>query len=250
MGNSVVNEFQLEVTVALLGVGHKFRPGRRIVPTTVTIHNTGNPRSTAQNERAWLDNPVNLNSGNFASWHYVLDETSIVQAIPETEMAFHAEAGNAASIGIEVCESGNQHVVWQRTVLFTAGLLRRFGWSTDRVRTHRDWTGKNCPRLILPQWARFIRDLRLELEEQPTFADVRLEMSGETREFPGFMAAGRSFVPTRMLLEQLGYAVRWDETTSRVVIAREVVQASTVPERWTQATGYRHQTSGVRGEEA
>lgn len=222
----------VEVTTALLSAGHKFRPGRAIVPTSVTVHNTGNPRSTAANERAWLDNPVNLNSGNFASWHYVLDETSIIQAIPDHEMAYHAESGNATSIGVEICESGNQHVVWRRAVLFVVSLLRRHGFGAEQVKTHRDWTGKNCPRLILPEWARFMRDIRLELGEQPVHSNVSIELSGETRDFPGFMASGRSFVPTRMLLEQLGYAVSWDENTGRVVIARELVQVSSVPARW------------------
>jgi hypothetical protein len=77
-----------------------------------------------------------------------------------------------------------------------------------------------------------MRDIRLELGEQPSLASVRIEMSGEVREFPGFMASGRSFVPTRMLLEQLGYAVSWDESTGRVVLVREVVQVSTASERW------------------
>jgi len=224
----------VEITAAFLSVGHKFRPGHAIVPASVTVHNTGNPRSTAANERAWLDNPANLNSGNFASWHYVLDETSIIQAIPDSEMAYHAESGNAASIGVEICESGNQHVVWRRAVLFVASLLRRHSLGAEHLKTHRDWTGKNCPRLILPEWARFVRDVRFELGEQPAFATVRLEMSGETREFPGFMAAGRSFVPTRLLLEQLGYAVNWEESTGTVVIAKDVVQISAVPERWTR----------------
>ncbi|MBT9177083.1 MAG: hypothetical protein DDT20_01412 [Firmicutes bacterium] len=79
-----------------------------------------------------------------------------------------------------------------------------------------------------------MRDLRLEFGEQPSFTDVRIAMSGETREFPGLMAAGRSFVPTRLLLEQLGYTVNWDEGTNRVVIARDVVETSSVPERWTR----------------
>ncbi|MBT9153620.1 MAG: N-acetylmuramoyl-L-alanine amidase CwlA [Firmicutes bacterium] len=222
----------MEVTGAFLRIGHKFRPGSAIVPTSITVHNTGNPRSTAANERAWLDNPRNLSSGNFASWHYVLDETSIIQAIPDFELAYHAEAGNTTSIGIEVCESGNQHVVWRRAVLFVVSLLRRHGFDAERVRTHRDWTGKDCPRLILPEWTRFMRDLRLELGEHPAFTNVRIEMSGETREFQGIMAAGRSFVPTRPLLEQLGYTVNWDENTASVKIARDAVRTSLMPELW------------------
>ncbi len=225
----------MEVTQALLRVGHKFRPGQAIVPTSVTVHNTGNPRSTAANERAWLDNRVNLDSGNFVSWHYVVDETSIIQAIPDLEMAYHAgdREGNATSIGVEVCEVGNQHVVWRRAVLLVVSLLRRHGLGADHVRSHRDWTGKNCPRLILPEWPRFLRDVRLEMGEEPMFTGVRIALSDEARDFPGLVSAGRVFVPVRLLLEQLGYAVSWEESTATVAIAREVMVPQAVPERWT-----------------
>lgn len=228
---------EMQVVQDFLRVGHKFRPGTRITPTSVTIHNTGNPTSTARGERAWLDNPTNLRSNNFASWHYVLDETTIVQAIPEHELAYHARQGNNSSIGIEICESGNQAVVWRRAVRFVASILKRYNWGTDRVKTHRDWTGKHCPRLLLPRWSEFLADIERE-QTAPSnlspiaIAGLKIELSNEVRDFQGAIIDGRSYAPVRELLEQLGYTVSWDEARGVIVISKNTVSFIAVPEKW------------------
>ncbi len=78
--------------------------------STITIHNTGNPSSTARNERAWLTNPTNTRT---ASYHIVIDEREAIECLPLNENAWHsgdgsgATSGNRTSIGVEICESGN-----------------------------------------------------------------------------------------------------------------------------------------------
>lgn len=227
----------MEVVQDFLSVGHKFRPGTIITPTSVTIHNTGNPTSTAREERAWLDNPTNLSSGNYASWHYVLDETIIIQAIPENEMSYHARQANSTSIGVEICESGNQDIVWGRAVRFVASILRRYSWGIDRIKTHQDWTGKYCPRLLLPRWSEFVRDIQAELssaggEDVISKTCIKIQLGSEVREFEGYIFNGRSYAPIRALLEQLGYTVEWDETRGVVVISKDALTLTTVPETW------------------
>ena len=49
----------------------KIRPGTKLIATSITIHSTGNPSSTAKNERGWLTNPSN---DRIASWHICVDE--------------------------------------------------------------------------------------------------------------------------------------------------------------------------------
>ena len=61
----------------ILRKGHRLRPGGAYPKTTITIHSTANANSTALNERAWLDNPTN---NRYASWHYCVDESGVVQA--------------------------------------------------------------------------------------------------------------------------------------------------------------------------
>ena len=37
------------------------------------------------------------------------------------------------------------------TIEYTAQLLKEYGWTIDRVKWHRDWSGKNCPHRILDE---------------------------------------------------------------------------------------------------
>ena len=64
------------------------RNGKIIVPTSLTIHSTGNLQSTAVNEINWLINPTN-NSG--ASWNICVDEKEAIIAIPFNEIYSSSE---------------------------------------------------------------------------------------------------------------------------------------------------------------
>lgn len=124
------------------------RPGNAMIPESITIHNTGNPRSTARNERDWLINPENT---VIASYHIVIDEREAIECIPLSENAWHAGddgsgPGNRTSIGIELCESGNYAQIVENGVKLVASMLRERGWGVDRLRRHFDWSGKICPR--------------------------------------------------------------------------------------------------------
>lgn len=142
------------------------RPGRAMKPQYLTIHSTGNPNSTAKNERAWLTNPSNDRT---ASWHIVVDEREAIEAIPLNEVAFHAgtAAGNSKSIGLEICESGNREKTLQNAVELTANLLLKYGWGVDKLRRHYDWSGKICPRIFSAnnwaQWSDFKKRVQKEM---------------------------------------------------------------------------------------
>lgn len=132
----------------ILSAGHSKRPGGTYQKTSLTIHSTGNRESSARNERMWLDNPTNRRD---ASWHYVVDENTILQAIPEAEEAWHAghSHGNKYSIGVEICESGDRRKTLENAAEFVAGKLKAYGWGTDKIKKHQDWSGKNCPRILI-----------------------------------------------------------------------------------------------------
>ena len=142
------------------------RPGTKINPTTITIHSTANPSSTARNERGWLTNPSNNRT---ASWHIVVDEREAIEAIPLNEIAYHAgnRNGNNTSIGIEICESGNREKTLDNTVKLIAKMLHERNWGVDRLRRHYDWSGKNCPRIMSAnnwkEWDRFKFNVNKEL---------------------------------------------------------------------------------------
>ncbi len=138
------------------------RPGTKAVMTIITIHNTGNPSSTAKNERGWLTNPLNNRT---ASFHIAVDDREAIECIPLDEVAYHAgnAEGNRTSIGIEVCESGDQQKTWQNAVQLVAKMLHERGWGLSKIKTHKDWSGKECPRLLLPKWKEFTADIEKEL---------------------------------------------------------------------------------------
>ena len=95
---------------------------------------------------------------NWVSWHYTVDDKVAIQHLPNTEMGWHAGAANGSSIGIEVCmHQGIDHALAnRRAAALVAGLLRDLGLTRNDVKTHKDWTGKNCPTLLLPQWQAFL----------------------------------------------------------------------------------------------
>lgn len=145
------------------------RPGIKIMPEYLTIHSTANPKSTAENERNWLVNPSNTRT---ASWHIVVDEKEIIEAIPLNELAYHAGSkdGNYKSISIEICESGNRQKTLENAVGITAQILKERKWGIERLRRHFDWSGKNCPRILSNNnwegWEKFKKDVDARLKEE------------------------------------------------------------------------------------
>lgn len=157
----------------------KKRTGRKMIPTYITIHSTGNSKSTAQNERDYLTNPINTNS---TGWHYVVGDNIIIEAIPPTEIGYHAGdgrngPGNTKSIGIEMVETGNRDKVIKNTIKLVKYLQDRFNITNDKVVRHYDWTGKNCPRILnkngyWSEWIYFKTLLRKE-DNKMTDKEIR-----------------------------------------------------------------------------
>lgn len=139
-----------------LGTPCNRRPGLALDPVYLTVHSTGNPTSTAQNEWGWLTNPANQRT---ASWHICVDEDEAVEAIPLGEVAWHAGdggsgPGNRKSIAVEICESGDRARTLKNAAELIARLLQERGWGAERLRRHWDWSKKLCPRILMTDnWA-------------------------------------------------------------------------------------------------
>jgi LysM repeat protein len=119
-----------------------------MTPKYITIHSTANPKSLATGERGWLTNPSNTRT---ASWHYCVDSNgTVVEAIPPNEVAWHAGDGNGqgnrASIGVEICESGNREQAYAHAIKLVAYLMKKH--NITELRRHYDWSRKNCPRIM------------------------------------------------------------------------------------------------------
>lgn len=130
------------------------RPNQERTIKYIVIHNTANRESSAQNEVDYLQNANNTSSTSF---HIAVDDREIIEAIPPTEIAFHAgtKEGNQYGIGIEICESGDYEQAEENAAKLTAYLMKYYDIPIENVKTHQDFSGKACPRLILDHWGHF-----------------------------------------------------------------------------------------------
>src|SRR5699024_1899586 len=96
-----------------------------------------------------------------ASWHYTVDDTEIWQSLKDNQQGWHAGdgggPGNTQSIGIEICENADGD--FNQAVKNAQWLIKKFMDEHDipleNVVTHKHWSGKNCPRLLLDSWDEF-----------------------------------------------------------------------------------------------
>lgn len=143
------------------------RPGIKLVPRYITVHSTANT-ATAQNE---ADNVCNNSPQMQVSFHVVVDDKQAIQVLPFNEVAWHAGdgmgTGNTASIGIEICEGGDRAKALINAANVVKELMSAYNIDRNNVTTHRAWSGKNCPRILLDSryqvnsmdWAWFLRQL-------------------------------------------------------------------------------------------
>lgn len=201
------------------------RPGLKMEPTTITIHNTGNPNSTAQNERGWLTNPRNQRQ---ASYHIVVDENKAIECLPLNEVAWHAGDGkgngNMRSIGVEICESGKYSQTLLNASQLVAKLLYERGWGVERLRRHYDWSRKICPRLMYNSgkwtgWEEFKQMVSKQLSFLSQDKQVDIYVNGKSIG-KGEIKNGVTNAPVRALCEALGAQVSYKKETKRIDIIK------------------------------
>ena len=179
--------------VSLMPAAYRNRPQYVLKPTSITVHNTANPDATAANHEKYLNAQPRS-----ASWHITVDDIEAVLHIPLNEQAWHAgtHAGNTSSIGIEVCEFTNakraaaaeancQTLIAAMLTGTAPAAFRAAHLGLDNVRTHMSWSGKYCPRVILPRWVQFIAGIKAIMEGGADVADriiVVIAPAGSDRE--------------------------------------------------------------------
>ena len=130
----------------------------------ITIHNTEDLENVYDDAEQYARATwPNQNMGT-ARVHYYIDDVSCWQLLDETEIGWHAGtgtlgAGNRDTIAIEIIMDGSgsaaDAAAEQRAALLAAILLNRYGFGCDRLHTHREWNGKQCPLYLLPRWEAF-----------------------------------------------------------------------------------------------
>ena len=126
-------------------------------PEYITIHNTAND-ATARNEIAFMKrNPA---YGYYISFHVAVDDKEVIQGVEFDRNTWACGdgvngTGNRKSVSIEICysKSGGERYrkAEENAIEYTAKLLVQLGLTPDRVRYHKEWSGKNCPHRILDE---------------------------------------------------------------------------------------------------
>ena len=154
----------VNISVNLLSVGAKNRPGNSMTPKYITVHNTGN---TAKGADALAHVAFLKNSKESTGWHFTVDDERITQHIPCWENAWHCTdghgPGNMSSIGIEICvnSDGNYAKAEANAVELIRYLMGKYNIPIANVVPHQKWyTAKYCPYKILPRWNEFINEIK------------------------------------------------------------------------------------------
>jgi N-acetylmuramoyl-L-alanine amidase CwlA len=170
-----LDEAQLKLNLVqdYVPVGNSNRPGRRLVATSITIHNTDNssPGANAAAHARYMKGADARQRQ--VSWHFTVDDKFVYQSLPTNEIGWHTArtAGNNSSIGIEICMNPELDVpaAYDRAALLTAWLAYRFKFKIpSALRQHHDWSGKDCPVVLRHKpngWSDFVSAAKLYLGE-------------------------------------------------------------------------------------
>lgn len=143
--------FEVPVHTQLIEINTKARPGIKRKIKYIVIHETDNFSlgTGAKNHAEFL----NKNNVSSTSWHYTVDDKEIYHHIPDNEIAYHAatDIGNLYGIGIELCvnKDGNFQKTFNNAAKLVAYLIKEYDLTIHDIKTHKDFSGKNCPASIL-----------------------------------------------------------------------------------------------------
>ena len=120
----------------------------------IVLHYTGNDGDTDEaNGNYFANNKVQ------ASAHYFVDDDSVTQSVPDSRVAwhvgakvyYHADARNANSIGMELCDNKRDGTVYptqktiDRALELVRWLMKKYNIPPERVIRHYDVSHKLCP---------------------------------------------------------------------------------------------------------
>lgn len=178
-GNKYVEKTSVEIDearpplqVELLTVNPYSRPAIAVDRIKeIVIHYTGNPGSTAMQNRDYFESLKDTKETS-ASSHFVIGlEGEIVQCIPTSEVAYASNHRNSDTISIETChltEDGSYtKATYDSLVELTAWLCKKFDLTEKDLIRHYDVTGKICPKYFVENedaWEDFKQDVKKQMK--------------------------------------------------------------------------------------
>lgn len=170
----------MDIIQDFVAKGRINRPGTANSREYITIHETGN-KTVGAGAEAHANYIKTLKSKT--SWHYTVDDFSIYQHIPDNEKSYHTsdKTANETSISIELCvnSDGDFYKTVNNAVWLVRKLMKKYKIPAENIRSHRDWTGKNCPaQLVGEKWDEFISLCSAEKETEKFISIEELKDMG------------------------------------------------------------------------
>lgn len=163
-----------EYNVDNLSIQHKFltvnpysRSGSKLANIKgIVIHYTGNPGSTAINNRDYFEK-LKTTKTTKASSHFVVGlKGEVIQCIPLNEISYASNNRNKDTISIETChpdDSGKfNEKTYQALQTLVRSLMETYNLDKNDVIRHYDVTGKGCPKYFVDnpsEWNQFLNSL-------------------------------------------------------------------------------------------
>lgn len=132
----------------------------------IVIHYTGNPNSTAQNNRDYFENLKNKHT-TYASSHFIIGlKGEVIQCIPLNEISYASNNRNKDTISIECChpdESGQfTEETYNSLQKLVQSLSNTYQLNHNDIIRHYDVTGKICPKYFVENedaWNNFLNSI-------------------------------------------------------------------------------------------
>ena len=166
-GASLPDEVPAWVDQELLPINPYSRPGTPLEAVNgVVIHYTGNPGTTAEQNRSYFAG-LALSHETYASSQFLIDmDGSVIQCVPVNEIAYCSSQRNADTLSIEVCHPDESGRFTEETQASLTRLVQwacdTYGLARDQILRHYDVTGKECPRYFVDHpdaWETFLDGL-------------------------------------------------------------------------------------------
>lgn len=165
-----IDEFQtskISIQHHFLTVNPYSRPGKSLKNVNgVVVHYTGNPGSSAKNNRNYFESLKNTHVTK-ASSHFIIGiNGEIIQCIPLNEISYASNNRNSDTISIECCHPDSSgrftNATYQSLQILVKELMNTYHLNKNDIIRHYDVTHKQCPKYYVkyPQkWRDFINSL-------------------------------------------------------------------------------------------
>lgn len=140
------------ITVDLLPVNEFSRPGTKLdAMHGIVVHNTGNPGTTAEQNRRYYGNVAKTGETYVSSNFLIGIDGTIILCVPLDEVAYCSNNRNSDTLSIECCHEDESGALSEEAhdslVKLCAWLCEQYNLDAEEdIIRHYDITGKECPR--------------------------------------------------------------------------------------------------------